>query len=93
MKQKLLTQLYMKRKLWGFYVDPNESLVNNINEYNNVLTDLKNIDFKLVDTDKSMILLRSLSPSYDAFIDNLCGTRGKEENLFMKLWLPYKVRP
>lgn len=42
-----------------------------IDEYNRLIFDLENIDNKIDDVDQALLLIRSLSSSYDTLADTL----------------------
>ncbi|KAE8658345.1 hypothetical protein F3Y22_tig00116971pilonHSYRG00233 [Hibiscus syriacus] len=57
-------------------IQDDHDLVQHVNVFNQIVSDLARLDFKIEDKDKAMILLCSLSPSYEHMVTTL--TYGKE---------------
>jgi hypothetical protein len=70
-----MTKLYMKQKLYGLNMQEGSDLAEHINIFNQRITDLGQLDVKIDDEDKAIILLCSLSPSYEQAITNLTFTK------------------
>lgn len=51
------------------------SVNTHIDEFNRVILDLKNIDVKIEDEDLALMLLYSLPPSYENFVDTMLYDR------------------
>ncbi|KAL5715795.1 hypothetical protein ACHQM5_017567 [Ranunculus cassubicifolius] len=79
LKKDLTSALYVRRKLYGLRMAPGKSLVDHINDFNKIFVEAANVEVKLEDTDKAMILLCSLPTSYENYVDHLLS--GKEDKL------------
>src|SRR3954462_10048064 len=53
------TKVYLKQKLCKLKMQEGSDLVEHMNTYNHVVTDLKHIDVKILDEDKATLLLCS----------------------------------
>ena len=76
MSRTLTTKLYLKQKLYGLKMQEGSDLAEHINVFNQVVADLGNVEVKVDDEDKAIILLCSLPPSYEHVVTTL--TYGKE---------------
>ena len=52
-------------------MEEGNSLANHIDNFNRIILDLVDINVKLKDVDKAIIMLSSLPPSYEHFVDTL----------------------
>ena len=59
MTKSLTNRLYLKERLFGFKVQEGQSLDDNIDDFNKIIFDLKNIGVKMEDEDQTVILLNS----------------------------------
>nr|GEV51329.1 retrovirus-related Pol polyprotein from transposon TNT 1-94 [Tanacetum cinerariifolium] len=75
MTKSLVNKLYLKKKLFTFYMHSGKKLPEHINEFNKMIGDLANIDVDIDDEDKALMLLTSLPPSYDNFMETLLYER------------------
>nr|GEX38901.1 retrovirus-related Pol polyprotein from transposon TNT 1-94 [Tanacetum cinerariifolium] len=64
-------RLYLKKKLYTYYTSPGTKLDDHIDEFNKLILDLANIDIEIEDEDHALVLLMSLSPSYENFVETL----------------------
>ena len=69
MTKSLANRLYMKQKLYAFNMGKDKMILDQIDEFNNILDDLENIDVKLENEDKALILLNALPNTYKHFKD------------------------
>ncbi|GKB54371.1 retrovirus-related pol polyprotein from transposon TNT 1-94 [Tanacetum coccineum] len=81
MSKFLANRLYLKKKLYTYYMSPGTKLGDHIDEFNKLILDLANIDIKIEDEDQALMLLTSLSSSYENFMKTLLYGR---ESLTMK---------
>ena len=66
-KNSLTNRLYLKRRLYLFKMDPNASMAENLNKFNQVMLDLQAIDVKREEEDLALILLCSLPEEFENF--------------------------
>nr|GEV76819.1 hypothetical protein [Tanacetum cinerariifolium] len=71
MTNSLANKLYLKKKLFTFYMDLGKKLSEHIDEFNKLIGDLANIDVDIDDEDHALMLLTSLPSSYDNFVEIL----------------------
>nr|GEU92943.1 hypothetical protein [Tanacetum cinerariifolium] len=71
MTKSLANKLYLKKKLFTFYMHSGKKLSKHVDEFNKLIGDLTNIDVDIDDEDQALMLLTSLPPSYDNFVDTL----------------------
>ncbi|GKB75211.1 copia LTR rider [Tanacetum coccineum] len=71
MTKSLANKLYLKKKLFTFYMDSGKKLSEHIDVFNKLIDDLSNIDVDIDDEDQALILLASLPYSYDNFMETL----------------------
>ncbi|GKB93701.1 retrotransposon protein, putative, ty1-copia subclass [Tanacetum coccineum] len=69
MTKSLANKLYMKKKLYTFCMPAGRKISEHIDEFNKIILDLANIEFK--DEDLALLLLTSLPTSYEHFVDTL----------------------
>lgn len=55
----------MKEKFFGYKMDPNKDLEQNLDDFNRIVLDLTNIEEEMLDENKATILLNSLPESYN----------------------------
>ncbi|GKC74612.1 hypothetical protein Tco_1120495 [Tanacetum coccineum] len=71
MKKSLANKLYLKKKLYTFYMPVGQKIFEHIDEFNKIVLDLVNIEVKFEDEDIALLLLTSLPASYEHFVDTL----------------------
>ncbi|GJZ41047.1 retrovirus-related pol polyprotein from transposon TNT 1-94 [Tanacetum coccineum] len=71
MTKSLANKLYLKKKLFTFYMHSGKKLSERIDEFNKLIGDLANIDVDIDDEDLALMLLTSLPSSYDNFVETL----------------------
>ncbi|GKA56734.1 zinc finger, CCHC-type containing protein [Tanacetum coccineum] len=71
MTKSLANRLYLKKKLYTYYMSPGTKLGDHIDEFNKLILDLANIDIEIEDEDQTLMLLTSLPSSYKKFIETL----------------------
>nr|GEV26563.1 retrovirus-related Pol polyprotein from transposon TNT 1-94 [Tanacetum cinerariifolium] len=64
-------KLYLKKKLYTFYMQAGRKISEHIDEFNKIVLDLANIEVKFEDEDLALLLLTSLPTSYEHFADTL----------------------
>ena len=75
MTKSLANRLYLKKKLYTFYMSPGTKLGDHIDEFNKLILDLANIDIEIEDEDQALMLLTSLPSSYENFVETLLYER------------------
>nr|GFA40275.1 retrovirus-related Pol polyprotein from transposon TNT 1-94 [Tanacetum cinerariifolium] len=71
MTKSLANKLYLKKKLYTFYMPTGRKISEHIDEFNKIVLDLANIEVKFEDEDLALLLLTSLLASYGHFVDTL----------------------
>ncbi|GJW13181.1 retrovirus-related pol polyprotein from transposon TNT 1-94 [Tanacetum coccineum] len=71
MTKSLANKLYLKKKLYTFYMPAGRKISEHIDEFNKIVLDLTNIEVKFEDEDLALLLLTSLPASYEHFVDTL----------------------
>ncbi|GKD09204.1 retrovirus-related pol polyprotein from transposon TNT 1-94 [Tanacetum coccineum] len=71
MIKSLANRLYLKKKLYTYYMSPGTKLGDHIDEFNKLILDLENIDIEIEDEDQALMLLTSLPSSYENFMETL----------------------
>nr|GEU98389.1 retrovirus-related Pol polyprotein from transposon TNT 1-94 [Tanacetum cinerariifolium] len=71
MTKSLANKLYLKKKLYTFYMSAGRKIFEHIDEFNKIVFDLANIEVKFKDEDLALLLLTSLPASYEHFVDTL----------------------
>ncbi|GJZ37344.1 retrovirus-related pol polyprotein from transposon TNT 1-94 [Tanacetum coccineum] len=71
MTKSLANKLYLKKKLYTFYMPTGRKISEHIDEFNKIVLDLANIEVKFEDEDLALLLLTSLPASYEHFVDTL----------------------
>ncbi|GJV63360.1 retrovirus-related pol polyprotein from transposon TNT 1-94 [Tanacetum coccineum] len=69
--RSLANRLYLKKKLYTYYMSPGTKLGDHIDEFNKLILDLANIDIEIEDEDQALMLLMSLPSSYENFVETL----------------------
>nr|GEV02423.1 retrovirus-related Pol polyprotein from transposon TNT 1-94 [Tanacetum cinerariifolium] len=69
--KSLANILYLKKKLYTYYMILGTGLGDHIDEFNKLILDLENIDIKIEDEDQTLMLLTSLPSSYENFVETL----------------------
>nr|GEV45144.1 retrotransposon protein, putative, Ty1-copia subclass [Tanacetum cinerariifolium] len=71
MTKSLANKLYLKKKLYTFYMPAGRKIFEHIDEFNKIVLDLANTEVKFEDEDLALLLLTSLLTSYKHFVDTL----------------------
>jgi gag-polypeptide of LTR copia-type len=93
MKKFLTNQLRLKLRLYTLRMEEGISIFNHIMNFTSILNDLDRLGVKVEDEDQALLLLYSLSASYEAFRDMMMYSRGKiilevvKSTLQVKLYL------
>ena len=60
-----------KKQLFYFQYRSGISMTKHLNDFNNIIIDLQNLDFEILNEDKTLLLLNSLPNMYDHLITTL----------------------
>nr|GEX30507.1 APETALA1 like protein [Tanacetum cinerariifolium] len=71
MTKSLAKRLYLKRKLFTYYMSQGTKLGDHIDEFNKLIVDLVNINIEIEDKDQALMLLTPLPSSYEKFVETL----------------------
>ncbi|GKB45592.1 hypothetical protein Tco_0896345 [Tanacetum coccineum] len=75
MTKSLANRLYLKNKLYTYYMSPGTKQGDHIDEFNKLILDFTNIDIEIEDEDQALMLLTSLPSSYENFVETLLYRR------------------
>ena len=81
MTKSIENRLYLKKKLFRFQYKKGISMIEHLDNYNKILTDLQNLDVEISDEDKALLLLNSLPDTYEHLTTTLLY--GKDEVKFI----------
>ncbi|KAJ8637632.1 hypothetical protein MRB53_011899 [Persea americana] len=71
MTKSLENRIYLKKKLFHFECHQGVSITEHLNGFNKIIPDLMNIDVKINDENKALLLLNSIPNSYNHFTHTL----------------------
>ncbi|GJR01837.1 zinc finger, CCHC-type containing protein [Tanacetum coccineum] len=71
MTKSLANRMYLKKKLYTYYMSPGTKLGDHIDEFNKLILDLANIDIEIEDEDQALMLVTSLPSSYENLMKTL----------------------
>ena len=83
MKKSTKNKLYTRTKLYRFQYKPSTTMNDHITRFDSLVTDLLNLDEKVSDVDKALILLASLPDEYEHLIVSMLI--GKETITFKEV--------
>ncbi|GKV35094.1 hypothetical protein SLEP1_g43407 [Rubroshorea leprosula] len=73
--KSVTNRLYLKKRLFTLNMNEGGSIKDHLDEFNKLILDLKNIDVKIEDEDRAIIVLCSLPDSYDNFVETHLHSR------------------
>lgn len=71
MMKSIENWLYLKKQLFWFQYKEGNSMSEHLNDFNKILADLQNLDVEIVDEDKVLLLLNSLTDTYEQLTTTL----------------------
>jgi len=77
--KSLSNKLYLKKQLYGLRIRKGIAVLDHLNFFNKIISELLAADVKIDEEDKVLILLSSLSESYDYIVTTILY--GKETHL------------
>ena len=77
MVKSLANRLYLKQQLYSYRLTEGKTLSEQLDLFSKFVDDLENVDVKLADEDKAIVLLNALPPSYEQLKDALLYGRDK----------------
>ena len=69
--KSLSNKLYLKKQLYGLRMNEGKVVLEHLNFFNNIISELQIVDVKIDEEDKALILLSSFSESYDHIITTI----------------------
>nr|GEU94779.1 retrovirus-related Pol polyprotein from transposon TNT 1-94 [Tanacetum cinerariifolium] len=84
MIKSVANKLYLKKKLYTFYMPTGQKISKHIDEFNKIVLDLSNIEVKFKDKDLALLLLTFLPASYEHFVGRSKAKGGDGEGLYMR---------
>ncbi|KAF7815134.1 Retrovirus-related Pol polyprotein from transposon TNT 1-94 [Senna tora] len=69
--KSLTNRLYLNKRLYNLRMIEGTMVKSYLDEFNSIIMNLKNVDIKIEDEDQAVIVLCSLSPSYDTSVDSM----------------------
>jgi transposase InsO family protein len=69
--KSLTNRLYLKKRLYNLRMNEGTPIKSHLDEFNSIIMDLKNVEVKIDDEDQALIVLCSLPPSYETFVDSM----------------------
>ena len=75
MSKSATTKVYLKQKLYRLKMQEGSDLVEHMNAFNQVVTDLARLSVKIDEEDKAILLLCSLPLSYEHLITTMMYAR------------------
>ncbi|KAB2613130.1 retrotransposon protein [Pyrus ussuriensis x Pyrus communis] len=68
LKKSAENRLYLKSKLYRFQYKEGTKMIDHLEEFNKMIAELLNLEKKIKDEDKALILMNSLLESYESFV-------------------------
>ncbi|KAE8683864.1 hypothetical protein F3Y22_tig00111166pilonHSYRG00202 [Hibiscus syriacus] len=84
MTKSLANILFLKQRLYSFKMHEEKSISEQIDEFTKIIDDLENIDVKMEDEDKALLLLNSIPKSYEHFKDAMLYGRNIRDGLTVR---------
>ncbi|KAL1187723.1 Retrovirus-related Pol polyprotein from transposon TNT 1-94 [Cardamine amara subsp. amara] len=69
------SKLYVKQRLYLFKMSEGSNLIQHVNQFNQITTDLGRVGVTVEDEDKAMMLLCSLTPEYETLVTALLSNK------------------
>lgn len=82
MTKSLPRRQFLKQQLYSFKIVESKPVTEQLGEFNKILDDLENIEVKLEDEDKAILLLCALPRSFESFKDTMLY--GKESSMTLE---------
>ena len=82
MTKSLANRLCLKQQLYTFKMIESRTATEQLNDFNKILDDLENIEVKLKEEDKALLLLNSLPKSFEHFKDEILF--GKDQDITLE---------
>ena len=71
MTKNLSNKLYLKKQLYGLHINERTTMLEHLNFFNKIISELLTVDIKIDEEDKAFILLSSLPQSYDHVVTTM----------------------
>ena len=71
MTKSLFNKMYLKKQLYRLHMNEGTTVLEQLNFFNKIISELIAVDVKIDEEDKVLILLSSLSQSYDNVVTTM----------------------
>lgn len=69
--KSLTNWLYLEKRFYTLRINEGTYVKSYLNEFNSIIINMKNVDITILDEDETILVLCSLPPPYDLFLDTL----------------------
>ena len=81
-KPSVMNKVYLMRRLFNLQMSEGEPVVDHINEFNMIISQLSSVEVNFEDEIKVLILMSSLPESWDTVVAAISSSRGSDKLKF-----------
>ena len=81
-KSSTMTKVYLLRRLFNLQMSEGGSIVDHINEFNMIVSQLSSVEINFEDEIKALILMSSLPESWDTVVAAISNSQGSDKQKF-----------